>query len=91
MMNVSLFDLDTIQRSGSTQAVLSKEGFISDERWQVLGPILERPRKGQCGWPEADKREDFEAIVFVLHRDISWRYLPRTFPPKSRVHDYPKA
>lgn len=65
--------------------------FISDEQWEVLGPILERPRKSQYGRPRANEREAFEAILFVLHTGIQWKHLPRTFPPKSTVHDYLKA
>lgn len=30
-------------------------------------------------------------ILFVLHTGIQWKHLPRTFPPKSTVHDYLKA
>ena len=29
----------------------------------------------------------FEAILFILHTGIQWEYLPRSFPPKSTVHD----
>ena len=65
--------------------------FISDEQWEVLGPLLERPRKSQYGRPRAGEREVFEAILFVLHTGIQWKHLPRTFPPKSTVHDYLKA
>src|SRR6478672_1708649 len=69
-----------------------KEGmFISDEQWEVLGPLLERPRKSQYGRPRAGEREVFEAILFVLHTGIQWKHLPRTFPPKSTVHDSLKA
>ena len=65
--------------------------FISDEQWELLGPLLERPRKSQYGRPRAGEREVFEAILFVLHTGIQWKHLPRTFPPKSTVHDYLKA
>jgi len=69
-----------------------REGmFISDEQWELLGPLLERPRKSQYGRPRAGEREVFEAILFVLHTGIQWKHLPRTFPPKSTVHDYLKA
>jgi len=65
--------------------------FISDEQWEVLGPLLERPRKSQYGRPRASEREVFEAVLFVLHTGIQWKHLPKTFPPKSTVHDYLKA
>jgi transposase len=65
--------------------------FISDAQWEVLGPLLERPRKSQYGRPRAGEREVFEAILFVRHTGIQWKHLSRTFPPKSTVHDYLKA
>jgi len=65
--------------------------FISDEQWEVLGPLLERPRKSKYGRPRANERTVFEALLFVLHTGIQWKYLPKTFPPKSTVHDYLKA
>ncbi len=71
--------------------MLRKGMFISDEQWEVMGPLLERPRKSQYGRPRAGEREVFEAILFVLHTGIQWKHLPRTFPPKSTVHDYLKA
>ena len=71
--------------------MLRKGMFISDEQWELLGPLLERPRKSQYGRSRAGEREVFEAILFVLHTGIQWKHLPRTFPPKSTVHDYLKA
>lgn len=65
--------------------------FISDDQWKVLEPLLERPRKSKYGRPRASEREVFEAVLFVLHTGIQWKYLPRTFPPKSTVHDYLQA
>ena len=48
-------------------------------------------RESQYGLLRAGEREVFEAILFVLHTGIQWKHLPRTFPPKSTVHDYLKA
>ena len=64
--------------------------FISDEQWQVLKPVLEIPKTSPYGRPRADARAVFEAILFVLHTGIQWKFLPKTFPPKSTVHDYLK-
>jgi transposase len=64
--------------------------FISEEQWKVLQPILEVRKTGKMGRPRADARAVFEAILFVLHTGIQWKYLPKTFPPKSTVHDYLK-
>lgn len=62
--------------------------FITDQAWEALEPVLKVPRKSQYGRPRADERECFEAVLFVLHTGIQWKHLPRTFPPKSTVHDY---
>jgi transposase len=62
--------------------------FLTDEQWAILEPALRVPRKSQYGRPRANEREVFEAILFILHTGIQWKHLPRTFPPKSTVHDY---
>lgn len=62
--------------------------FVSDEQWAVLRPVLEVPKTSRFGRPRADARAVFEAILFILHTGIQWKYLPKTFPPKSTVHDY---
>ena len=64
--------------------------FVSDETWELFEPILRIERKGKVGRPRAAVRDVFEALLFVLHTGIQWKYLPRTFPPKSTVHDYLK-
>lgn len=64
--------------------------FISDEQWRLFGPSLEVEKRSSFGRPRADSREVFEALLFVLYTGIQWRYLPKTFPPKSTVHDYLK-
>jgi transposase len=67
---------------------VSASMFITDQTWEILGPILAVPRKSQYGRPRASERECFEAVLFVLHTGIQWKHLPRSFPPKSTVHDY---
>ena len=62
--------------------------FLTDEQWEILKPVLEVPRKSIFGRPRAEARAVFEAILFILHTGIQWKHLPRTFPPKSTVHDY---
>jgi transposase len=62
--------------------------FVTDDTWKVIAPVLVVPRKSKWGRPRADERACFEAILFVLHTGMQWKFLPRTFPPKSTVHDY---
>ena len=64
--------------------------LVSDEQWELFEPILAIERKSNKGRPPADTRAVFEALLFVLFTGIQWRYLPRSFPPKSTVHDYLK-
>ena len=58
--------------------------FISDEQWELLGPLLEHPRKSQYGRPRAGEREVFEAILFVLHTGIQWKQLPEPLRLRAR-------
>jgi len=61
--------------------------FVSDEHWKVLQPILEPAQAPRRGRPWKDGRAILEAIFFVLHTGIQWEHLPKSFPPKSTVHD----
>lgn len=62
--------------------------FVSDAQWEMLQPVLEVPKTSKYGRPRADARAVFEAMLFILHTGRQWKFLPRTFPPKSTVHDY---
>jgi transposase len=64
--------------------------LLSDKQWKIFEPMLAIERKSNMGRPPAATREVFEALLFVLYTGIQWRFLPRTFPPKSTVHDYLK-
>ncbi len=62
--------------------------FITDKQWEIISPVLQRPKRSVFGRPRANEREVFEAILFMLHTGMPWKLLPRSFPPKSTVHDY---
>lgn len=61
--------------------------FLTDAQWQVLQPLLEPTQGPRRGRPWKNSRPILEAIFFVLHTGIQWEYLPKSFPPKSTVHD----
>jgi transposase len=62
--------------------------FLTDEQWGLIEPHLRVRRKSAFGRPPADTRRVFEAVLFMLHTGVQWRFLPKSFPPKSTVHDY---
>jgi len=62
--------------------------FLTEEQWKIIEPYLRIERKSVFGRPRADTRRVFEAVLFMLHTGMQWRYLPKSFPPKSTVHDY---
>jgi transposase len=63
--------------------------FVTDDQWEWLAPHLEFEAK-DTGRPRRSAREVFEAVLFMLHTGIQYRYLPAGFPPKSTVHAYLK-
>ena len=71
--------------------MLRKGMFISDEQWEGTGAAFGASAQEPVWTTAAGEREVFEAILFVLHTGIQWKHLPRTFPPKSTVHDYLKT
>ena len=64
--------------------------FLTDEQWILIEPHLRIESKSVFGRPRADTRQVFEAILFMLHTGVQWRFLPKSFPAKSTVHNYLK-
>jgi len=62
--------------------------FLTDEQWKLIEPHLRVEAKSNFGRPRADSRKVFEAVLFMLHTGVQWRFLPKSFPAKSTVHDY---
>ena len=67
----------------------AQNGILSfaDGHAEMLKPVLKIPKASNYGRPRADARAVFDAILFLLHTGCQWKFLPRTFPPKSTVHD----
>jgi|SRR6266516_4005808 len=62
---------------------------LTDEEWEWLAPLLERPRRDGRGRPRTvDRREVVNAILYVLRTGCQWRYLPEGFPAWQTVYWY---
>lgn len=60
---------------------------LTDTEWAILQPLLPPGKAG--GRPRrVDLREVCNAIFYVLRGGISWRMLPKEFPPWQTVYDY---
>ncbi|MGR8007611.1 IS5 family transposase [Streptomyces hypolithicus] len=67
---------------------------LTDARWALMEPTVtawrvERQKTSLgLGGPVTDLREVMNAILYVNHTGIPWRYLPHDFPPPSTVFSY---
>ncbi|MFI0793626.1 transposase [Micromonospora rubida] len=65
---------------------------MSDERWELIEPVLAAWRAARMGLgisrPAHDLREIVNAILYVARTGIAWEYLPHGFPPARTVYDY---
>lgn len=67
---------------------------LPDTRWSAIEPTLTAWRKARLdrrptGRPAAvELRDVFNAILYVNHTGIPWRYLPHDFPPHGTVYAY---
>jgi transposase len=61
---------------------------IDDELWACIAPLLvvEKPRK-KPGRPRSGDRAILDALIWLGRTGAQWKQLPRSFPPKSTVHD----
>lgn len=74
----------------TTRRQHSREGLryetdLTAREWQVIEPLM--PRPGGGGRPRKwTWREILDAIFYVLRGGITWRLLPRDFPPWQTVY-----
>jgi putative transposase len=62
---------------------------LTDDEWELIAPLLERPRRDGRGKPRTvDRREVVNAIGYVLRTGCQWRYLPEGFPKWQTVYWY---
>jgi putative transposase len=62
---------------------------LTNEQWEIIQPLL--PPKKATGRPRADVREVINALLYLNRTGSQWRYLPRSYPPRSTVYGYFKS
>lgn len=78
------------QRSGLPRCQVYPSSATTDGQWAVIEPLLPPPGNaaGQGGRPEKhDRRLLVDAIFYLVRGGVTWRELPREFPPRSTVWD----
>ena len=60
---------------------------VTDEEWAHVEPLIPPAKRGGRK-READMREVFNGIMYVLSTGCQWRYLPKDLPPNSTVYRY---
>ena len=51
--------------------------LVTDERWDVVAPLLPRRRaQPRGGRPWVDDRATLNGVLYVLRTGIAWRHLP---------------
>jgi len=75
------------RRRGRCYEVQGYGSDLTDEQWALVAPLW--PDKKTRGEPRRHHRRlVVEAILYVLDDGVTWRNLPRGFPPTSTVYDY---
>jgi len=58
---------------------------VDDATWELIAPVLAKPTKQ--GRPRIHSDRDvYNAILYVLRGGITWRMLPKSFPPWQTVY-----
>jgi transposase len=60
---------------------------VTDEEWAHVEPLIPPARRGGRK-REANMREVFNGILYVLSTGCQWRYIPKDLPPRSTVYRY---
>jgi len=60
------------------------DSSLTDGQWQVLEPMLQKPRR--TGRPPIDRRKIIDAILYIVKGGVQWRLLPNDFPRWKTVY-----
>ena len=60
---------------------------VTDEEWAHVEPLIPPAKRGGRK-REANMREVFNGVMYVLSTGSQWRYIPKDLPPKSTVYRY---
>ena len=60
-------------------------GDISDEHWNIVGPLLPSERGRGCR-PSHDNRRFFNGMLYALRTGLPWRDLPAEYGNWNSVH-----
>ena len=58
-----------------------------NEEWAHVEPLIPPAERGGRK-REANMREVFNGVMYVLSTGSQWRYIPKDLPPKSTVYRY---
>jgi transposase len=78
------------RRSRLPRCAVYPSSATTDAQWAIIAPLLPPPGNtaGRGGRAEKhDRRLLIDAIFYLVRGGISWRELPREFPPRSTVFD----
>jgi transposase len=78
--------VDLIFGAAAVQAMKNAffETDLTDAQWDYLQPMLPNPQK--LGRKPTDRRVVIDAILYLLKGGVSWRLLPKNFPPWKTVY-----
>lgn len=66
-----------------------RDGYPSDlteEQWGIIGPLVQKVRRGPGRPVSLDLRQVVNAILYVLRTGCQWGYLPHEYPNYNSVY-----
>ena len=60
---------------------------LTEEQWAILAPLIPPPHR-KARPRQADMREVFNGLMYVLRTGCPWRHLPHDLPPWRTVFYY---
>jgi len=59
---------------------------ISDEKWQIIAPLLSKRRKDRRGRKAKDDRQMLNGVLWIMKTGAPWRDLPSEFGAWQTVY-----